>query len=90
LNLIPQFIVTNLRHSKLLLVTQHEKRYFSKSSKYISRAFRYRNLYFFKDKMYYEFDDISNTLVKSGKFDLTVFGFKCGLIDQIIKLIIRL
>jgi hypothetical protein len=34
---IPQFIVTNLRHSKLLLkilVTQHEKRYFSKSSKY--------------------------------------------------------
>jgi hypothetical protein len=53
----------------------------------ISRAFRYRNLYFFKDKMYYEFDDISNTLVKSDKFDLTVFGFKCGLIDQIIKLI---
>jgi hypothetical protein len=56
----------------------------------ISRAFRYRNLYFFKDKMFYEFDDISNTLVKSDKFDLTVFGFKCGLIDQIIKLIKRL
>jgi hypothetical protein len=56
----------------------------------ISRAFRYRNLYFFKDKMFYEFDDISNTLVKSDKFDLTVFGFKCGLIDQIIKLINRL
>jgi hypothetical protein len=37
--------------------------------------------------MYYEFDDISNTLVKSDKFDLTVFGFKCGLIDRIIKLI---
>jgi hypothetical protein len=34
--------------------------------------------------MFYEFDDISNTLVKSDKFDLTVFGFKCGLIDQII------
>jgi hypothetical protein len=45
----------------------------------ISRAFRYRNLYFFKDNMFYEFDDISNTLVKSDKFDLTVFGFKCGL-----------
>jgi hypothetical protein len=56
----------------------------------ISRAFRYRNLYFFKDKVFYEFDDISNTLVKSDKFDLTVFGFKCGLIDQIIKLINRL
>jgi matrix metalloproteinase-16 (membrane-inserted) len=56
----------------------------------INRAFRYRNLYFFKDKMFYEFDDISNTLVKSDKFDLTVFGFKCGLIDQIIKLINRL
>jgi hypothetical protein len=56
----------------------------------ISRAFRYRNLYFFKDKMFYEFDYISNTLVKSDKFDLTVFGFKCGLIDQIIKLIKRL
>jgi hypothetical protein len=56
----------------------------------ISRAFRYRNLYFFKDKMFYEFDDISNTLVKSDKFDLTVFGFKCGLIDLIIKLIKRL
>jgi hypothetical protein len=40
--------------------------------------------------MYYELDDISNTLVKSEKFDLTVFGFKCGLIDQIIKLIRRL
>jgi hypothetical protein len=43
--------------------------------------------------MFYEFDDISNTLVKSevksDKFDLTVFGFKCGLIDQIIKLINR-
>jgi hypothetical protein len=36
--------------------------------------------------MYYEFDDISNT-VKSDKFDLTVFGLKCGLVDQIIKLI---
>jgi hypothetical protein len=47
-------------------------------------------MYFFKDKMFYEFDDISNTLVKSDKFDLTVFGFKCGLIDQIIKLINRL
>jgi hypothetical protein len=56
----------------------------------ISRAFRYRNLYFFKDNMFYEFDDISNTLVKSDKFDLTVFGFKCGLIDQIIKRINRL
>jgi hypothetical protein len=56
----------------------------------ISRVFRYRNLYFFKDKMYSEFDDISNTLVKSDKFDLTVFGFKCGLVDQIIKLINRL
>jgi hypothetical protein len=40
--------------------------------------------------MFYEFDDISNTFVKSDKFDLTVFGFKCGLIDQIIKLIKRL
>jgi hypothetical protein len=29
-------------------------------------------------------------VVKSDKFDLTVFGFKCGLIDQIIKLINRL
>jgi hypothetical protein len=37
--------------------------------------------------MYYEFDDISNTLVKSDKLDLTVFGLKCGLVDQIIKLI---
>jgi hypothetical protein len=37
--------------------------------------------------MYYEFDDISNTLVKSDTFYLTVFGFKCGLVDQIIKLI---
>jgi hypothetical protein len=54
----------------------------------ISRAFGYRNLYFFKDKMYYEFDNISNTLVKSDKFDLTIFGFKCGLVDQIIKLIV--
>jgi hypothetical protein len=33
--------------------------------------------------MYYEFDNISNTLVKSDKFDLTVFGLKCGLVDQI-------
>jgi hypothetical protein len=40
--------------------------------------------------MYYEFDDISNKLVKSDKFDITVFGFKCGLIDQIITLINRL
>jgi hypothetical protein len=51
---------------------------------------RYRNLYFFKDKMYYEFDDISNTLVKSDKVDLTVFGFRCDLVGQIIKLINRL
>jgi hypothetical protein len=40
--------------------------------------------------MYYEFDDIWNTLVKSDKFELTVFGFKCGLIDQIINQINRL
>jgi hypothetical protein len=40
--------------------------------------------------MYYEFDDISNTLVKSDKFDLTVFDVKSGLVDQIIKLINRL
>jgi hypothetical protein len=36
----------------------------------ISRAFRYRSLYFFKDKLYYEFDDISNTLVTSDKFSI--------------------
>jgi hypothetical protein len=40
--------------------------------------------------MYYEFDDISNTLVKSDKVDLTVFGFRCDLVGQIIKLINRL
>lgn len=42
-------------------------------------AFRYTNglLYFFKDRLFYEFSEFSRKLKRAGKIDYTLFGIKC-------------
>lgn len=45
----------------------------------IDSAFRYANglIYFFKDNYYYEFNEFSKKLKRSGAIDYTMFGVKC-------------
>ncbi|XP_049809227.1 collagenase 3-like [Schistocerca nitens] len=46
----------------------------------IESSFRYTNglLYFIKDKTFYEYSEFTNSVVRAGKFDLSLFGIDCS------------
>ncbi|XP_064212311.1 matrix metalloproteinase-2-like [Tribolium castaneum] len=64
---------------------------FSSIPSNVDKAFRYINgkIYFFKDNNYYEYHEFLQT-TKSYKFDLSIFGIKCSIIDKIMILLNKL
>jgi hypothetical protein len=64
---------------------------FSSIPSNINKAFRYINgkIYFFKDNNYCEYDEFLQT-TKSDKFDLSIFGIKCSIIDKFMILLNKL